>query len=52
VRVLGIATIEDRIGSDGAKTYIEPALEQLFHPDSYWISPEQVCLARRFGGDP
>src|SRR6266478_6428253 len=44
VRVLGIATIEDRIAQTVAKTYIEPALEQLFHPDSYGYRPNKSAL--------
>ncbi|MGH8567865.1 MAG: group II intron reverse transcriptase/maturase [Gammaproteobacteria bacterium] len=35
VRTLGIPTVEDRIAQTVVKIYIEPALEQLFHPDSY-----------------
>jgi len=44
VRVLGIATIEDRIAQTVAKAYIEPALEQLFHPDSYGYRPNKSAL--------
>ena len=44
VRTLGIATIEDRIAQTVAKTYIEPALEQLFHPDSYGYRPQKSAL--------
>lgn len=44
VRRLGIATIEDRIAQTVAKTYIEPALEQLFHPDSYGYRPNKSAL--------
>jgi RNA-directed DNA polymerase len=44
VRVLGIATIEDRIAQTVAKIYIEPALEQLFHPDSYGYRPNKSAL--------
>lgn len=44
VRALGIATIEDRIAQTVAKTYIEPALEQLFHPDSYGYRPNKSTL--------
>ena len=44
VRVLGIATIEDRIAQTVAKGYIEPALEQLFHPDSYGYRPNKSAL--------
>src|SRR5258707_1833988 len=44
VRTLGIATIEDRIAQTVAKAYIEPALEQLFHPDSYGYRPNKSAL--------
>lgn len=44
VRVLGISTVEDRIAQTVAKTYIEPALEQLFHPDSYGYRPNKSAL--------
>lgn len=44
VRTLGISTVEDRIAQTVAKTYIEPALEQLFHPDSYGYRPNKSAL--------
>ena len=44
VRTLGIATIEDRIAQTVAKSYIEPALEQLFHPNSYGYRPNKSAL--------
>jgi RNA-directed DNA polymerase len=44
VRTLGISTIEDRIAQTVAKAYIEPALEQLFHPDSYGYRPHKSAL--------
>ena len=44
VRTLGIATVEDRIAQTVAKIYIEPALEQLFHPDSYGYRPGKSAL--------
>jgi RNA-directed DNA polymerase len=44
VRTLGIATVEDRIAQTVAKIYIEPALEQLFHPDSYGYRPRKSAL--------
>lgn len=44
VRTLGIATVEDRIAQTVAKIYIEPALEQLFHPDSYGYRPNKSAL--------
>jgi group II intron reverse transcriptase/maturase len=44
MRTLGIATVEDRIAQTVAKIYIEPALEQLFHPDSYGYRPGRSAL--------
>lgn len=44
VRTLGIATVEDRIAQTVAKIHIEPALEQLFHPDSYGYRPNKSAL--------
>src|SRR5256885_13704432 len=51
VRALGIATVEDRIAQTVAKVYIEPALEQLFHPDSYGYRPGKSAL-QAGGGTP
>lgn len=44
VRALEISTVEDRIAQTVAKIYIEPALEQLFHPDSYGYRPGKSAL--------
>jgi RNA-directed DNA polymerase len=44
VRTLGIATVADRIAQTVAKIYIEPALERLFHPDSYGYRPNKSAL--------
>jgi len=44
VRTLGIPTVEDRIAQTVVKTYIEPTLEQLFHPDSYGYRPGKSAL--------
>jgi RNA-directed DNA polymerase len=44
VRSLGISTVEDRVAQTVAKIYIEPALEQLFHPDSYGYRPGKSAL--------
>jgi group II intron reverse transcriptase/maturase len=44
VRTLGISTVEDRIAQTVAKIYIEPTLEQLFHPDSYGYRPGKSAL--------
>lgn len=43
-RTLGISTVEDRIAQTVAKFYIEPALERLFHPDSYGYRPGKSAL--------
>ena len=43
-RALGISTVEDRIAQTVAKFYIEPALERLFHPDSYGYRPGKSAL--------
>lgn len=44
MRTLGIATVEDRIAQTVARLYIEPALERLFHPDSYGYRPGKSAL--------
>lgn len=44
VRSLGISTVEDRIAQTVAKIHIEPALERLFHPDSYGYRPGKSAL--------
>jgi retron-type reverse transcriptase len=44
VRTLGIPTVEDRIAQTVVKTYIEPSLERLFHPDSYGYRPGKSAL--------
>jgi RNA-directed DNA polymerase len=36
--------VEDRIAQTVAKIYIEPALERLFHPDSYGYRPGKSAL--------
>ena len=41
IRVLGIPTITDRIAQTVAKKHLEPALEQLFHQDSYGYRPNR-----------
>jgi RNA-directed DNA polymerase len=44
MRTLGISTVEDRIAQTVAKITIEPALERLFHPDSYGYRPGKSAL--------
>ena len=51
-RPLGIPTVADRIAQTVAKRYLEPILEEYFHPDSYGYRPgksaiEAVEAARR-----
>ena len=38
-RILGIPTVGDRVAQTVVKQYIEPKLEQVFHPDSYGYRP-------------
>lgn len=44
IRVLGVPTVADRIAQTVAKLYLEPALEPLFHPDSYGYRPGRSAL--------
>lgn len=44
VRPLGIPTIADRIGQTVVKELLEPALEPLFHEDSYGYRPKKSAL--------
>lgn len=39
MRKLGIPTIGDRIAQEVIKSYLEPRLEKLFHPNSYGYRP-------------
>lgn len=39
VRKLGIPTVADRVAQMVVKMQLEPALEPLFHPDSYGYRP-------------
>ncbi len=41
IRVLGIPTVTDRIAQMVAKQYLEPALEEKFHQDSYGYRPNR-----------
>ena len=43
-RPLGIPTVADRIAQAVVKAYLEPALEQHFHPDSYGYRPKKSAL--------
>jgi len=43
-RPLGIPTVSDRIAQAVVKGYLEPELEQHFHPDSYGYRPGKSAL--------
>ena len=43
-RPLGIPTVSDRIAQAVVKAYLEPELEQHFHPDSYGYRPGKSAL--------
>ena len=38
-RLLGVPTVADRVGQMVAKRYLEPIVEEKFHPDSYGYRP-------------
>ncbi len=44
VRILGVPTVADRIAQTVVKTYFEPTVEPLFHPDSYGYRPGRSAL--------
>ena len=39
VRVLGVPTVADRVAQTVVRSYLEPEVEPLFHPDSYGYRP-------------
>ncbi len=39
VRTLGVPTVADRVAQTVARLYLEPAVEPMFHPDSYGYRP-------------
>jgi group II intron reverse transcriptase/maturase len=43
-RPLGIPTVADRIAQTVAKRYLEPILEEHFHPDSYGYRPKKSAI--------
>jgi group II intron reverse transcriptase/maturase len=43
-RPLGIPTVADRIAQTVAKRYLEPILEEHFHPDSYGYRPRKSAI--------
>ncbi len=52
MRPLGVPTVADRIAQTVVKRYLEPILEEHFHPDSYGYRPkksaiEAIGVARR-----
>lgn len=44
MRPLGIPTVADRIAQTVVKRYLEPILEEHFHPDSYGYRPEKSAI--------
>lgn len=44
VRVLGVPTVTDRIAQTVVRSYLEPEVEPLFHPDSYGYRPGRSAL--------
>ena len=44
MRLLGIPTVSDRIAQMVVKIYLEPALESIFHQDSYGYRPNKSAL--------
>ena len=44
VRILGVPTVADRIAQTVVAMYLEPGVEQVFHPDSYGYRPGRSAL--------
>ena len=44
VRVLGVPTVSDRVAQTVVRSYLEPVVEPLFHPDSYGYRPGRSAL--------
>ncbi len=44
VRLLGVPTVSDRIAQTVVRSYLEPEVEPLFHPDSYGYRPGRSAL--------
>jgi group II intron reverse transcriptase/maturase len=44
VRTLGVPTVADRIAQTVVRSYLEPNVEPLFHPDSYGYRPGRSAL--------
>ena len=45
-RTLGVPTVADRVAQTVVKLYLEPAVEPLFHPDSYGYRPGPLGARR------
>jgi RNA-directed DNA polymerase len=43
-RKLGVPTVSDRIAQMVAKTYLEPSVDPIFHPDSYGYRPKKSAI--------
>ena len=44
VRVLGVPTVGDRVAQTVVRSYLEPEVEPIFHPDSYGYRPGRSAL--------
>jgi len=44
VRTLGVPTVADRIAQTVVRSYLEPEVEPMFHPDSYGYRPGRSAL--------
>lgn len=44
VRTLGVPTVADRVAQTVVRLYLEPAVEPMFHPDSYGYRPRRSAL--------
>ncbi|MGH3520286.1 MAG: reverse transcriptase domain-containing protein [Haloechinothrix sp.] len=44
VRTLGVPTVADRIAQTVVRSYLEPEVEPIFHPDSYGYRPGRSAL--------
>ena len=44
VRTLGVPTVADRVAQTVVAMYLEPAVERVFHPDSYGYRPGRSAL--------
>ncbi len=45
VRTLGVPTVADRIAQTVVRSYLEPEVEPMFHPDSYGYRPGRLLAA-------